>query len=210
MALKRNERYPNRFDNPSTDHPQGAFKNRTSPSSQDGSYLEKDWANDWDGFFARLLAVAGITPNGNVDTAQASQYYDALLANFGTAARRNIGTGTNQVPDMSSQGRTLISGGQGGVQYFPNGLIRQWGTSSAISASGASVTQVFPVAFPTAVHQVRTFDASNPNVSVNFCMVDAITLTQCRIWAIGTITAAGPTLGAWPAGRGTYWEAWGH
>lgn len=80
MALKRNERYPGRFDNPSTAHPQGAFKNRTAPSAQDGSYLEADWANDWDGFFARLLNVAGVTPNGSVDTGSSSQLYDALLA----------------------------------------------------------------------------------------------------------------------------------
>lgn len=78
MALKRNERYPGRFSNPTTAQPQGAFKNRTAPGAQDGSYLEQDWANDWSGFFGRLLTVAGITPNGNVDTALSSQYYDAL------------------------------------------------------------------------------------------------------------------------------------
>lgn len=78
MSLKRNERYPGRFNNPTTDHPQGAFKNRTAPSAQDGSYLEQDWANDWDGFFGRLLTLAAITPSGNVDTAQSSQYFDAL------------------------------------------------------------------------------------------------------------------------------------
>lgn len=127
MALKRNETYPGRFNNPTTDHPQGAFKNRTAPSAQDGSYLEQDWANDWDGFFGRLLTVAGITPNGDVDTALASQYYDALASIFiagtvpiskggtgattaitartnlglGTAAIANVGTGTNDVPNTS-------------------------------------------------------------------------------------------------------------
>lgn len=80
MALKRNERYPGRFDNPSAAHPQGAFKNRTAPTSQDGSYLEADWANDWDGFFARVLNVAGVTPNGTADTGSSSQLYDALLS----------------------------------------------------------------------------------------------------------------------------------
>lgn len=79
MALKRNERYPGRYSNPTTDRPQGAFKNRTAPSAQDGSYLEQDWTNDWDGFFGRLLTVAGIIPNGTVDTALTSQYYDALV-----------------------------------------------------------------------------------------------------------------------------------
>jgi hypothetical protein len=78
MALKRNETYPGRFSNPTDDHPQGAFKNRSAPGAQDGSYLEQQWANDWDGFFGRLLTLAEISPNGNVDTASSSQYYDAL------------------------------------------------------------------------------------------------------------------------------------
>lgn len=82
MALKRNEIYPGRFSNPTDDHPQGAFKNRSAPGAQDGSYLEQQWANDWDGFFGRLLTLAGVTPNGNVDTASSSQYYDALKSLF--------------------------------------------------------------------------------------------------------------------------------
>lgn len=82
MALKRNETYPGRFSNPTDDHPQGAFKNRSAPGAQDGSFCEQQWANDWDGFFGRLLTLAGITPSGKVDTAQASQYFDALKALF--------------------------------------------------------------------------------------------------------------------------------
>lgn len=82
MALKRNETYPGRFSNPTDDHPQGAFKNRSAPGAQDGSYLEQQWANDWDGFFGRLLTLAEISPNGNVDTASSSQYYDALKSLF--------------------------------------------------------------------------------------------------------------------------------
>lgn len=214
MALKRNERYPGRFGNPTPAHPQGAFKNRTSPTSQDGSYLESDWANDWDGFFARLLTVASATPNGNVDTGTSSQYYDALItaikSALGTAAQRDVGTGTTQIPDMSVQGKTITGGGASGVQYFPNGLIRQWGTTSAISSSGSSVIVTFPVAFPTVANQVRTFDASNPTPSANLCMVSDVSTTQCRVWAVGTITAAGPALSAWPTGRGAYWEAWGY
>lgn len=79
MALKRNETYPGRFDNPSPEHPQGAFKNRSAADARDGSYLEKAWANDWDGYFSSLLSSAGITPNGSVDAVGASQYFDALL-----------------------------------------------------------------------------------------------------------------------------------
>ncbi|EKT4494145.1 tail fiber protein [Pseudomonas putida] len=80
MALKLNERYPGRFDNPSAEYPQGSFKNRTTPDAKDGSYLEKDWANDKEGFFQSLLSQAGITANGAVDAVGASQYFSALTA----------------------------------------------------------------------------------------------------------------------------------
>lgn len=79
MALKLNERYPGRFDNPSADYPQGSFKNRTTPTAKDGSYLEKDWANDKEGFFQSLLSEAGIVADGDVDRVGASQYYEALV-----------------------------------------------------------------------------------------------------------------------------------
>lgn len=78
MALKLNERYPGRFDNPSSQYPQGSFKNRSAPGVLDGSYLEKDWANDKEGFFQSLLVMSGISANGQVDSVGASQYYQAL------------------------------------------------------------------------------------------------------------------------------------
>lgn len=137
MALDRSNRYPGRFENPTSASPQGAFKNRTSPTAQDGSYFEADWANDWDGFFGRLLTLAGVSPNGNVDTASSSQYYDALkslflqrtdpfgdinsdgtvetaLANLGlgTAAKRNADARLiNGIPDMSSFRGDMIGNG---------------------------------------------------------------------------------------------------
>lgn len=80
MSLKLNERYPARFNNPTAGYPQGSFKNRTTPTAKDGSYLEKDWANDKEGFFQSLLSAAGITANGSVDAVGASQFFDALQA----------------------------------------------------------------------------------------------------------------------------------
>lgn len=79
MALKLNERYPGRFDNPSGLYPQGSFKNRSAPDVFDGSYLEKDWANDKEGLFQSLLVSAGVSANGSVDAVGSSQYFDALL-----------------------------------------------------------------------------------------------------------------------------------
>lgn len=87
MALKLNERYPGRFDNPSGQYPQGSFKNRSAPDVFDGSYLEKDWANDKEGLFQSLLVSAGITPNGDVDAVGSSQYFNALLQLIATESR---------------------------------------------------------------------------------------------------------------------------
>lgn len=80
MSLKLNERYPGRFNNPSDDYPNGSFKNRTTPESKDGSYLEKDWANDKEGFFQSLLSGAGVAANGLVDKVGSSQFYTALIS----------------------------------------------------------------------------------------------------------------------------------
>lgn len=77
MSLKLNERYPGRFNNPSGSYPQGSFKNRTTPSAKDGSYLEQDWANDKEGFFQSILSAAGIEANGSADKVGASQVFDA-------------------------------------------------------------------------------------------------------------------------------------
>ena len=79
MALKLNERYPGRFNNPTSEYPQGSFKNRTTPTAKDGSYLEQDRANDKEGFFQSLLSLAGIVPSGVADKVGASQYFDGLI-----------------------------------------------------------------------------------------------------------------------------------
>lgn len=170
MALKRNERYPGRYSNPTSDHPQGAFKNRTAPSAQDGSYLEQDWSNDWDGFFGRLLTLGSITPNGNVDTALDSQYYTALIAavknELGTAAQRNVGTSGAQIPDMSSFAAS--DSANRGWYILPNNHIHQHGivTLDAVgkfnpqTIGGATYyTRYYVVTLPrsyTTAHQVIT------------------------------------------------------
>ena len=105
MALDRSNRYPGRFENPTTGQPQGAFKNRTSPTAEDGSYFEADWANDMSGFFGAILSNAGVSPNGTVDTASSSQVYDALKTLFPLAAgfTGSLGpSGYVQIPLMIS------------------------------------------------------------------------------------------------------------
>ena len=80
MALRRDLTYDGRYLPASDEQPQGAFKNRTLNTSEDGSYLAAGWLNDWSAFYSSLLVNAGIEPNNVIDEVGASQYYDALQA----------------------------------------------------------------------------------------------------------------------------------
>lgn len=235
MALKRNERYPGRFSNPTTDHPQGAFKNRTAPSAQDGSYLEADWVNDWSGFFGRLLTVAGITPNGNADTALASQYYDALKALFlqrtnpfgdiktdgtvntalsnlglGEAAKRDVGTGNNQLPDMSSFPLTVTGdlSSRKLTTKLPNGLILKAVNGNADSNGWFSLN--FDTPFPSEILFCWAADrlpvsAQNQlsviNANINLSAVDHVAGYARAITIGGGVGPVAASISAYALGR---------
>ncbi|EJD2277785.1 phage tail protein [Escherichia coli] len=66
-----------------------------------------------------------------------------VLENLGLkgAAKRDVGNGSSQLPDMSLFASSL---GTPGYQKLPSGLIIQWGLASG----AASYTVTFPVSFP--------------------------------------------------------------
>ncbi|BAN16854.1 tail fiber protein [Edwardsiella phage PEi21] len=129
MSLIYPNRYPGRWYPTSEQYPQGKFKNRSSPTAKDGSFCEMDWANDWAGFFGAVLKAAGVTPNGNVDTAASSQVYDALgklfplKSTLGNASTKNVGVGAGDVAagnvtfGISQAWRNMTSSRQYGVMY---------------------------------------------------------------------------------------------
>lgn len=144
MALIRYNRYPGRFASATSNYPQGAFKNKSGPDALDGSYAEADWLNDWDGFFGRLLTQAGISANGTVDSAQSSQYYDALAKLFPLASlfTGDMGTPGNIVLPITINGSivkvylqwaawngTTGSTGTDGVFETPAGVYTGWKTA---------------------------------------------------------------------------------
>ncbi|WP_089567718.1 gp53-like domain-containing protein [Escherichia coli] len=63
---------------------------------------------------------------------------------LGEAAKRNVGTGANQIPDMG--GFTLSVSGTG-YQKLPSGFILQWGSIGVPDIAQDVVTH-FPIAFP--------------------------------------------------------------
>ncbi len=63
---------------------------------------------------------------------------------LGEAAKRDVGTGDNQIPDMGS---FMLSVSSVGYQKLPSGLILQWGSIGTTDIPKDLVTH-FPIAFP--------------------------------------------------------------
>lgn len=81
MAINLNELEASgkRWEPPSEDFPMGKFIDGTAEGKRNGSYCKAAWANNIFGFFGALLHNAGMTPDGQVDTARKSQLYSAVV-----------------------------------------------------------------------------------------------------------------------------------
>ncbi|HGV3282863.1 TPA: hypothetical protein ACNCVP_003935 [Escherichia coli] len=91
----------------------------------------------------RALLLSRKNPFGDI---QSDGTVQTALENLGLgeAAKRNVGTGANQIPDMGSF--TLSVSGTG-YQKLPSGFILQWGSIGAPGIAQDVVTH-FPIAFP--------------------------------------------------------------
>ena len=103
----------------------------------------------------------------------------------GSAGGRNVGVGFSaggsEIPDM-----TFFAGlkGEAGYQYFPTGILLQWGTVILKSAPSGVSIGTFPVAFPAAGQQIFvTHDNPLANVMA-FGAASIIDPTQFRVNAI--------------------------
>ena len=90
-----------------------------------------------------LNALAGKQPLDNTLTNLSGKDVAGLLAylGLGEAAKRNVGSGQNQIPDMAAFASSLSSTG---FQKLPSGLIIQWG----IVGGASNYTVTYPVTFP--------------------------------------------------------------
>ncbi|EEW0991398.1 phage tail protein [Escherichia coli] len=93
-----------------------------------------------------LNALSGKQPLDNTLTNLSGKDVAGLLTylGLGEAAKRNVGTGANQIPDMGSF--TLSVSGTG-YQKLPSGFILQWG-SIGVPGIAQDVVTHFPIAFP--------------------------------------------------------------
>ncbi len=139
MALLYYNRYPGRWNGSSAQYPQGSFKNRSAPGAKDGSWIEKDWANDWSAFFQALLKNANVTANGNVDTATASQYFDSLDSLYLRKAAQAVDSAKlgGQLPAYYAAASTLADKMDKVNAY---GLNQVWQDVGVNRASGVTYT----------------------------------------------------------------------
>ncbi|EEY4952671.1 hypothetical protein EYD31_05155 [Escherichia coli] len=88
----------------------------------------------------RALLLSRKNPFGDIKSDGTVQ---TALENLGLgeAAKRNVGNGQNQIPDMAAFASSLSSTG---FQKLPSGLIIQWGIVSGAS----NYTVTYPVTFP--------------------------------------------------------------
>ncbi|EQA1555636.1 hypothetical protein AT440_003274 [Escherichia coli] len=88
----------------------------------------------------RALLLSRKNPFGNI---KSDGTVKTALENLGLgeAAKRNVGNGQNQIPDMAAFASSLSSTG---FQKLPSGLIIQWGIVSGAS----NYTVTYPVTFP--------------------------------------------------------------
>ncbi|WP_246858290.1 gp53-like domain-containing protein [Enterobacter hormaechei] len=114
------------------------------------------------------------------------------------AAKRDVGTGANQVPDMNNFASSL---GFNGYQKLPSGLLIQWGAFSVNGTSGAvgSADVTFPIAFPTAVRNLNAFMSTNdPSQRFTGFDIGNTTTTKARFTYVT------------PTSNPIYWSAIGY
>lgn len=124
----------------------------------------------------RALLLSRKNPFGDIKSDGTVQ---TALGNLGlgTAALRDVGTGENQIPDMSAW-----ASGEG-WRRTPDGYIEQWG----VLQQNSNVTQklTFPIPFTTAVHNICLTETTQSTTPVNISTwgfnQDSLTLTDVTV-----------------------------
>lgn len=100
------------------------------------------------------------SPGDNDTSIATTAFVASAIAALGTAASRNVGTSTNQIPDMTSF--------TSGANWFrlPNGFIVQFFVAVMADTSAASKVVNFPFAFPNAaISVVATHNGPQPGAA---------------------------------------------
>lgn len=110
-------------------------------------------------------ALAGKQPLDNTLTHLSGKDVAGLLAylQLGEAAKRDVGTGNNQLPDMSAFG--MSRNGQTAWDILPNGMIRQAGTVTLTPVGNFNAQVLGGVTYYTHYYRVN-FPRQFPNAQI--------------------------------------------
>lgn len=145
----------------------------------------------------QFIANSGADALDNADVnGLVTKFTNALTTNLGLggAAKRDVGTSANQIPDMSGFTRNLVNNGW---QKFPGGLVIQWGIGG-MPAGVLTGDLTFPIAFPSTVFAILATDtggASVPYGTTNRSKT-GFTLTRTSNNGSGSVTGFYLAIGA--------------
>lgn len=110
----------------------------------------------------RALLLSRKNPFGDIKSDGTVQ---TALENLqlGEAAKRDVGTGNNQLPDMSAFG--MSRNGQTAWDILPNGMIRQAGTVTLTPVGNFNATSIGGVTYYTHYYRVN-FPRQFPNAQI--------------------------------------------
>lgn len=150
----------------------GAGKNGFTRGNPQAGTPATDLDDDYFDMLQEELAAVVESANITLDKSKRNQLLAAINArlnglNLKSASQRDVGVGTNQIPDMSSFASSKTTNGW---QKLPGGLILQWGQTASV-ASEQNVSVTFPIAFPTnyilayATYANTTGDPASPGAT---------------------------------------------
>ena len=143
------------------------------------------------------LTLSRANPFADIKSDGAAAISTALTnLGLGTAATKNVGTGTGQIPDMSSFTNSS------GWQKLPGGKILQWG-KAGFPVGQTQISVPFPINFPSVVS----------NIQLTFADINFSGGTPSPTLAVVNNTVNGAGFGAYMSGAGgfnTYFFAIGN
>lgn len=138
----------------------------SSPGALDTlNELAKALGNDPNFATTMTNALAGKQPLDATLTSLSGKSISGLLQylQLGEAAKRDVGTGNNQLPDMSAFG--MSRSGQSAWDILPNGMIRQVGTVTLTPVGNFNAIVLGGVTYYTNYYRI-TFPRQFPNAQI--------------------------------------------
>lgn len=115
MAINPSVSYSGKTTTPDANYPYGGAQNITSPGDGTGTPWEAALVNDIFGFQQELLSKANITPTGNPEKVNASQYLDSLRNILGANVTTLNAAGSPYTLTQAQAGYVIVDASAGAV-----------------------------------------------------------------------------------------------